>query len=1035
MAHPCSACMASLEPEDGHDRCPSCLGLEHLREGLMQDACMNCSCMPWALRAARVAEVECLAAANGHLSLSHLPPGQFGRSRRPEGAMATGSPPNRLSSKVDRLAADMDMMKSLLLALQPGAGIGAAGLPPAPPSVAAPLHEDAMSLAALANLFNEEVEDEAPLTSGEASHSSAQGSLQGVEDASMAAIIRAALAHLQLPVPQADAAQASAFFRRSPTPVPLTVPPSEEYLRELHACWRDTKTLSRFSSDARTLAAMQDPARVGLGRMPPIEPAIASLILAPDEALRPDARCPLPQCRVTDELLCKAYDAAARMGRIGNSLSHLMLAASAALQQAPAEPSLLGLSDASLQAFWLAQSPLTETCRSVLRGVPVEPGELFGAAALAALERAAQARQTRQQLSGLRRPVPTPSRPRGPSSSRTLPLAFSGGLRRSQRSTQPPPNDFRAPGRQPARQPRAPQPYRRPPRELSVLLAKGAIEPVDPLLQSGGFYSAYFLVSKKVGGFRPVLDLRGINRFLRVLPFHMLTTADTLRVVTQGEWFTTVDLRDAYFHVPIASHHRKFLRFAFQDQHYQFRVLPFGLSLSPRVFTRVVVAALAPLQAQGMKVLPYLDDWLVCAPSRSQVAQDTARLLCHVARLGLTVNTGKSCLVPSQQVTYLGLVLDSVAMRACLTPRRVDDISHLLPIFRLGKNVPYIQFLRLLGRLTAASAVVPLGLLSLRPMQIWLNSLHLDAKWHRHRRVRVSRQCLHSLSRWRNRAYLLMGAPMGAIPSRRETVTVDACLSGWGAVWQGRTVQGLWSAQEGAYHINVLELRAVLLALRHFLPQLTDRHVLVRSDNMSAVSQINHQGGTRSAQLLRVSQSLLSWASPRLASLRAVFLPGDQNQVADFLSRHKPPPGEWRLHPEVVETIWSLFGRAEVDLFASEESRHCPLWFSWAEVTSPMGQDALAHDWPDSLLYAFPPQPLLLQTLQRVLTQGHRLLLVAPRWPGRVWFPLLRSLCCGPPWRLPDRKDLLSQLRGQIWHPDPHRLQLWAWPLRGPTHC
>ena len=161
-------------------------------------------------------------------------------------------------------------------------------------------------------------------------------------------------------------------------------------------------------------------------------------------------------------------------------------------------------------------------------------------------------------------------------------------------------------------------------------------------------------MAKKDGGFRPILDLGGLNKFLKVLPFHMLTASETLRVVTRGEWFTTVDLKDAYFHVPIASHHQCFLRFGFRGRYFQFRVLPFSLSLSPRVFTRVVAAALAPLQKQGMKVLPYLDDWLVCAPSQSQVARDTARLLQHAAWLGLTaltVNLLKSHLDPSQQVT------------------------------------------------------------------------------------------------------------------------------------------------------------------------------------------------------------------------------------------------------------------------------------------------------------------------------------------------------------------------------------------------
>jgi len=66
------------------------------------------------------------------------------------------------------------------------------------------------------------------------------------------------------------------------------------------------------------------------------------------------------------------------------------------------------------------------------------------------------------------------------------------------------------------------------------------------------------------------------------------------------------------------------------------------------------------------------------------------------------------------------------------------------------------------------------------------------------------------------------------------------CMSirvGCSAAGQGRTVQGQWSAQEGARHVNVLELRAVQLALTHFLPQLGGKHVLVPWDSMYTVAQ------------------------------------------------------------------------------------------------------------------------------------------------------------------------------------------------------
>ncbi|KAL0185521.1 hypothetical protein M9458_017191, partial [Cirrhinus mrigala] len=83
---------------------------------------------------------------------------------------------------------------------------------------------------------------------------------------------------------------------------------------------------------------------------------------------------------------------------------------------------------------------------------------------------------------------------------------------------------------------------------------------------------------------------------------------------TQSEdWFVTIDLKDTYFHISILPQHRKFLRFAFGGEAYQYRVLPFGLGLSPRTFTKCMDAALAPLQLQGIRILNYIDDWLILA--------------------------------------------------------------------------------------------------------------------------------------------------------------------------------------------------------------------------------------------------------------------------------------------------------------------------------------------------------------------------------------------------------------------------------------
>ncbi|KAI2653488.1 Transposon Ty3-G Gag-Pol polyprotein [Labeo rohita] len=178
--------------------------------------------------------------------------------------------------------------------------------------------------------------------------------------------------------------------------------------------------------------------------------------------------------------------------------------------------------------------------------------------------------------------------------------------------------------------------------EIAVLLAKDAIETVPSAEMKKGFYSPYFIVPKKGGGLRPILDLRVLNRALLKLPFKMLTLKHILTCVRIQDWFVAIDLKDAYFHVSILPRHRPFLRFAFEGRAYQYKVLPFGLSLSPRVFTKVAEAALSPLREMGVRILNYLDDWLILAHSWDLVCAHRDMVLNHLARLGLRVNWEKS---------------------------------------------------------------------------------------------------------------------------------------------------------------------------------------------------------------------------------------------------------------------------------------------------------------------------------------------------------------------------------------------------------
>ncbi|KAJ7344247.1 hypothetical protein JRQ81_000197 [Phrynocephalus forsythii] len=117
--------------------------------------------------------------------------------------------------------------------------------------------------------------------------------------------------------------------------------------------------------------------------------------------------------------------------------------------------------------------------------------------------------------------------------------------------------------------------------EVQSLLAKHAIQPVAPE-DTRGFYSWYFTVQKRDGGLRPILDLRELNSFIEHTKFQMTTLEAILPLLYAADWFSVVDLQGAYFHISIRPCHRKYLRFQIANSTYQFKALPFGLSMAPR---------------------------------------------------------------------------------------------------------------------------------------------------------------------------------------------------------------------------------------------------------------------------------------------------------------------------------------------------------------------------------------------------------------------------------------------------------------------
>ena len=142
--------------------------------------------------------------------------------------------------------------------------------------------------------------------------------------------------------------------------------------------------------------------------------------------------------------------------------------------------------------------------------------------------------------------------------------------------------------------------------EISKLVEKSVI--IRTQHKPGEFISSILVRPKKDGTNRMILNLKDLNQHVQYFHFKMETLIDAIRLMTPNCFMGSVDLKDAYYSVPIARAHQKFLKFEWEGSLYAFTCFPNGLASCPRKFTKLLKPVYSVLRQLGHLSSLYIDD-------------------------------------------------------------------------------------------------------------------------------------------------------------------------------------------------------------------------------------------------------------------------------------------------------------------------------------------------------------------------------------------------------------------------------------------
>ena len=304
-------------------------------------------------------------------------------------------------------------------------------------------------------------------------------------------------------------------------------------------------------------------------------------------------------------------------------------------------------------------------------------------------------------------------------------------------------------------------------------------------------------------------------------------------------------------------------------------------------------------------------------------------------------------------------------MTVTLTPERASDmISCCLTIVK-KETVTIRDLAKVIGKIVASFPAVMYGPLHYRQLEKEKKTALIQNAGRFDRRMTLSSQAKTELHWWINNvetAYNVMHQTQPDI-----TLTSDASYIGWGCACGQTQSGGQWLPEEKEFHINYLELKAALFALKCFQNLICGRHVRIMIDNTTAVACLNHMGTSHSDSCNMMTQTIWKWCIDNHVWLSAAYIPGKENTAADEESRKINIDAEWKLNTDQLnKALAQLKMRPNTDLFASRLNNQMQCYASYRPDPSAYAVDAFSLSWNNLDFYAFPPFSTITAVLGKV---------------------------------------------------------------------